>query len=405
MLLRGACGQRQELRNARRSPPMRSQTHTLCGSETHVHSRRARPRCASRRRRARGATAPRPRADRARAPVSEREIRGREGVALAARPHRDVVGGPRPDAGQLAQGADRLVEAGAAIERQLAVAPSRPRSPGAPGPARAVSPTVDRSARPRPPRPRELVGEPERRDPADRCAELLARARRRGRSLARRIPAGRGSRARRARTGRARPARADPCRARTSGPQAFVTREVPVDRLRDRRRDRTGGARPRRDARARRRRGGARADATPARAERPTPRSRPATPSMSAMRRYTDASRSTASTPGIARGARNVSSSRHASGGRYGTRSSSPPSTTRRSGCRRLARSSLGVNWKTSCTTRFIWRTRVEAGRRRDLRHREIGVVEQPPGEVPRAANAPLRSASRRRARAKSRRR
>ena len=208
-------------------------------------------------------------------------------------------------------------------------------------------------------------------------------------------PADRGSRARRARTDRARREPADPLRARTSGRRrSSRARWRSIDlRVGVEVEQATNAAR--RDARGRRWRGGARAVGAPARAARPTLRSRRARRRCRRCGGTRSSSRSTASTPGISAGRGTSSNSCHASGGRYGTRSSSPPSTTSRSGRRRLARSSLGVNWKISCTTRFIWRTVLKPAARRDLRHREIGVVEQAAGEVraPRAGHLARRRA------------
>ena len=149
--------------------------------------------------------------------LAQREIRRREGVAFRARAHRDVVGGPRPDA-RAARTARATVSSRPAPRSSaiapLAIASAKPWSARIRAP---VSPSDPRSALGDGRRAREQVREPERRDARHRLADALdERARERGRPGDRHLLAEDRAHAELERVERAR-ARAGPCgRARAA---------------------------------------------------------------------------------------------------------------------------------------------------------------------------------------------
>ena len=108
----------------------------------------------------------------------------------------------------------------------------------------------------------------------------------------------------------------------------------------------------------------------------------PGAPSTSVMRRYTFASRSTASTPGIARGARNARSAAHASGGAVRDAELEPAVDHEPVGHAALGAQLGGRELEHVVHDPVHLPDAVEAGRGRDLRHGQVGVVEQATGEV-----------------------
>ena len=241
--------------------------------------------------------------------LAQREIRGRERVAFAARPHGHVVGRPRTDARQRAQRARRSRRGprrDRARRRRSATAAAKPCSARTRAP---VSPSADRSASATAAAFGNSCVRPSGAMPAHRLADRARRARPPAPSPAptdtcwpriARTPSSNGSSA---------PGTRRPSRGAHERPQVRVTRRAAgrstfgsASRSNKRRTPATRCTRPSIAGQVR-----AQVQRLLARA-RPTPRSRRARRRCRRCGGTPSPSRSTASTPGIARGARNASS-------------------------------------------------------------------------------------------------
>ena len=101
---------------------------------------------------------------------------GRNTSGCAERAHRDVVGRPRPDAGQRQQPTAYVVAVGAAVERHVAGRPARRRGRPAPGPGTAASAVVGGIEAGQRRRRREQVGQPgDRRSSTGRPCSATSR--------------------------------------------------------------------------------------------------------------------------------------------------------------------------------------------------------------------------------------
>ena len=384
----------------------RANTQSRCGLTASVPGARDqvahRARCASPRRpatgrhaAARGASA---------GIVAERaaqaQVRGRERVPLAARPHRDVLRGPGPKPGSACELARRC-RRGRATRSSATVAGrdragervdgpgSCPVSPSRRGRRRRASPRsgkrwVSPSGRCPGPRSRSARRAGPASVVAPRHRDLLAEDR--ADADLERVD----------RAGHAQPAGAP----RTSGRSVGSRARCGVDRRRVGVEVEQPADAARRGARARRRRGGARAAAARRRSG-----SSPHLDHARARRRARRcggrrrASRSTRldardrarreerehRVPRERRAVRHAQLEAAVGDEAVGQRG-------------RRARSSCGVNRNTSFITRFICRTLLNPAAVATLRHREVGVVEQAPREVRAGATARPRPASRRRA-------
>ena len=146
----------------------------------------------------------------------EPEVGGGERVALAARPHRDVVGGPGPESGQRLELGDGVVEVAGAVQFEVAAGDGAGQLVDRRARAR-VSPTSVRSASASVAAAGKRCVRPSARDAPRRACRTARRVVRRAWSRPRPRPAGRAPRARSPRTGRCAPGTRMPRRARTSG--------------------------------------------------------------------------------------------------------------------------------------------------------------------------------------------